>query len=390
MKTRIIILSTIILSIIGCSDDRVGGAATGEEAVAAEEEAVEEEKQANLKNSKTPTRTSNNINNGNVLPKKSNIYIESDYGETYESFIEGYKKRKPNFFNYFIVDNLFFGGCLGSYQIIDTRTGNVYNCPFKESWGTELTLDAVFNIEDNSFTVIIDDCGMGEWSDTLFSYWDDNQKVFKDLTNGDIFNCLVDNEIENKVSDSQYSGIICNHEYCEYYQPFDWGEFPKFIKTFSGTLVTVCDYESGFAIEQWKINNGTGERLLWHKNGKISERREYENGEMSGEVDRFYPNGQLAFKYFMKYSFPSSGVYLYYWPDGSLIRKEYHTVDFVKYKGRSMPSGKSPPFKCVPYYNYFEIDDQSTEMGRFFDQTKELIGPYGGEEIYNPNYRNKK
>jgi hypothetical protein len=155
-----------------------------------------------------------------ALPKEGDIQLDWRFNETYNQFIDRYKKQTPSFAGYFVVIEEGCGTCCRTYQIIDTRDGKIYSSPKKNNWeeGSGSGF-ATYKRESSLFTVVMDDCGFGDgWSDTLYSYWDDSKKMFKEVPNKNKHSglkkspsCILPtNFFGNWVRDSDYTDISCD------------------------------------------------------------------------------------------------------------------------------------------------------------------------------------
>lgn len=118
-----------------------------------------------------------------VLPSEDDVLLDWKVGEAYDQFAERYREQTPSFAGYFVVMTQGCGTCCRVYQIIDVRDGKVYSAPQKEEWVKgEGDGNAFYSRESSLFTIVRDNCGLGdEWSDTLFTHWDDNAKLFREL-----------------------------------------------------------------------------------------------------------------------------------------------------------------------------------------------------------------
>jgi|TARA_B110000967_G_C18610566_1_gene423780 hypothetical protein len=116
-----------------------------------------------------------------VLPSRLSVedYLNVMQDETYESFIEEFKQRKPDFAGYFIR---FTNGCGSSCRysyIVDVRDGEIYGIPGKKSWEGSGNLDAIYDVNS---TLYISGQDFYEYESETFNYeyhvmfWNDELK----------------------------------------------------------------------------------------------------------------------------------------------------------------------------------------------------------------------
>jgi len=118
-----------------------------------------------------------------VLPSKLSVedYLNVMQDETYESFIEIYKQRIPDFAGYFIR---FTGGCgtsCGYAYIVDVRNGEIYGIPGKATWEGGGNLGAIYGVNS---TLYIAGQDFYDYENETFNYeyhvifWNDELKKF--------------------------------------------------------------------------------------------------------------------------------------------------------------------------------------------------------------------
>ena len=124
-----------------------------------------------------------------VLPSRLSVedYLNVMQEETYESFIEAYKQRKPDFAGYFIRFSSGCGTSCSYSYIVDVRDGEIYGVPGKNSWEGGGNLDAIYDVNS---TLYIAGQDFYDYESETFNYeyhvifWNEEFKKFVAVNGG--------------------------------------------------------------------------------------------------------------------------------------------------------------------------------------------------------------